>query len=141
MQQTFQEDKIDGTDFKYDKLEDTNLKYKNSIFKFLLKNTQIRRFWLQILRIFILHQMLQLDNFEDVDFKYGNGFPEFQSVQKYTNKEVFVLVVNISHFCMNLHILKNSRVLISNMEIVFVFKFQQKIPKYKVFFENTKVFF
>ena len=31
MQQTFQEDKIDGTDFKYDKLEDTNLKYKNSI--------------------------------------------------------------------------------------------------------------
>ena len=39
-----------------------------------------------------------------------------------------------------LHILKNSRVLVSKIVIVFL-KFQQKIRKYEIFFENSKVFF
>ena len=41
---------------------------------------------------------------------------------------------------MKLGILKNFRVLISKMAIVF-FKFQPEIPNYKIFFENSKVFF
>ena len=55
-------------------------------------------------------------------------------------KHFFVLNVSICYFCMKLGILKNFRVLISKMAIVF-FKFQPEIPNYKIFFENSKVFF
>ena len=41
---------------------------------------------------------------------------------------------------MKLRILKNSKVLISKKAIVFV-KFQPKILKYEILFENSKVFF
>ena len=48
------------------------------------------------------------------------------SVRKYPNKAVFVL--NVSFFCMNLHILKKSRVLISKMVIVFFSNASKKYP-------------
>ena len=38
---------------------------------------------------------------------------------------------------MKLRILKNSRVLISIM-VIALFKFQPRIPKYEIFFENSK---
>ena len=104
-------------------------------------------------------QNLQLNRFEGADFKY-----EFQPkipAQKYPNMAIlvpnlqifilhqtlqsekfeafFVLNVSIFKFCTKLRILKNSRLLIRKMEIVF-FKFQPKVHKYKIFFENSKFF-
>ena len=61
-------------------------------------------------------------------------------VRRYSKKAVFVLDVSIFYFCVNLRIFKNSRILISKKAIAF-FKFQQKIPKYEIFFENSKDFF
>ena len=88
------------------------------------------------LRIFILHQTLQLDKFDGVDFKYDNG--SFELKPKNTQIKHFLSKIKV-FFCMKLCILKNLRVLISKMAIV-LFKFQLKIPKYQIFFENSKVF-
>ena len=60
------------------------------------------------------------------------------AVRKYSNKAVFVLNVSIFCFCMNLRRLKNSRVVISKMTIVFL-KFKQKNTQIRTFFENSKV--
>ena len=99
------------------------------------------QFLVSNLRIFILHQTLHTDKFEGVDFKYDNGFFEFQSENNPIELFFFFsLNVSIFYLCMRLRILKNSRVLISKVAIDF-FKFQLKIPKYKIFFENSKVSF
>ena len=57
----------------------------------------------------------------------------FQSIR------FFVLNVSIFYFCTKIHILENSRALISKMTIVS-FKFQPKILRYEIFFKNSKVF-
>ena len=88
--------------------------------------------------IFIFSRNFASRQIRGVDFKYDWLF--WIPVWKYPNKAVFVLNVNTFYFCVNLPILTNSRVLISKMAIVF-FKFRQKIPKYEIFFENSKVFF
>ena len=57
-----------GTDFKFD----------NIVFKFQLKNTQIRHFWSQIKGILFLHQTLQQDKFEEAGFKCDNSIFKFE---------------------------------------------------------------
>ena len=64
LHQTLQQDKFD--DFKYN----------NNIFK--LHHCANQAFLFPNLRIFILHQALQLNKFEGVNFKYDNSFLEFQ---------------------------------------------------------------
>ena len=59
--------------------------------------------------------------------------------RKYSNKAFFVLNVSIFLILHEFRILKNSRVLIRKTATVF-FKFQPKVPKYKIFSENSKVF-
>ena len=59
--------------------------------------------------------------------------------RKYPNEAFFVLSVSIFKFCMKLRILKNSRLLIRKMAIVF-FKSQPKVPKYKILFEKLNFF-
>ena len=86
------------------------------------------------LRIFILHQTLQLDKFEGVDFKYDHYFFEFQP-----SKEFFVL--NISSYFIFPWNFEYSRVLTSKMAIAFLKNSSQKTPKYEIFFENSNAFF
>ena len=66
-----------------DRFEDVDLKHDNNIFKFQLKNTQIRYFWYQIEGFLFCTKSLQSDKFE-----------------------VF-LNVSIFKVCMKLRILKN----------------------------------
>ena len=67
-----------------------------------------------------------LRQFKGVDFKYDNGFFKFQP-ENTQIKQFFALNVSFFiHFCMKL---------ISKMVIVS-FKFQPKISKYEIFFEN-----
>ena len=86
------------------------------------------------LRIFILHQTLQLDKFEGVDFKYDHYFFEFQPSKAY-------FVLNISSYFIFAWNFEYSRVLTSKMAIAFLKNFSQKMPKYEIFFENSNVFF
>ena len=106
-------------------------------------------------------QNLQLNKFEGVDFKY-----EFQPkipAQKYPNKAIlvpnlqifilhqtlqsekfeafFVLNVSIFKFCMKLRILKNSRLLIRKMEIVFFSNSSQKYTNTKFSLKTQNFFF
>ena len=105
-------------------------------------------------------QNLQLNRFEGADFKY-----EFQPkipAQKYPNKAIlvpnlqifilhqtlqsekfeafFVLNVSIFKFCMKLRILKNSRLLIRKMAIVF-FQIPAKSTQIQNFLGKLKSFF
>ena len=89
--------------------------------------------------IFILHQTLELEKFKGVDFKLWQWLFKIP-VRKYLNKAVFIPNGNIFYFCMNLRILKSSRVLILKIVIVF-FKCQQKNTQIQNFFESSKVFF
>ena len=51
-----------------DKSEDFDFKYDNNFSKIRLKNTQKKHFWSQSLGYLILHEILLLGKFEDVDF-------------------------------------------------------------------------
>ena len=62
-----------------DKFGDADLQYGNSIFKFLLKNMQIRHFWSKTYRFLFLHQTFQEDKTDGRDSKHGNSISEFQA--------------------------------------------------------------
>ena len=97
-----------------DKFEAANFKYANNFFKFqpestqishicynsffliLAKNTQMRYFWSQIQPFLLFHEILQLDQFEDADFKFDNSF--FKFYPKNSPYKVF-WVPNLSIFC------------------------------------------
>ena len=54
------------------------LKIEQYIFELPVSKYPNQVIFLPNLGIFILHQTLHLDKFEGVDFKYDNGFFEFQ---------------------------------------------------------------
>ena len=119
MYQTLQQDKFKDADFKYD-----------NIFFFLK----------------IFRKSKQLNKFEGADFKYDNSFFKFKPkrnkfpARKYPNEAFFVLNVSIFYFCMKVRILKNSRVLILKMAIVF-FNSSQKYPNTKFSLKTQNFFF
>ena len=89
------------------------------------------------LRIFILHQTLQLIKLEGINFKHDNDFYEFQSEN-----------IQIKHFCRKCKYFSFLHE-ISDLEKFegtdfengnSFFQFYPKILKYDVFFENSKVF-
>ena len=94
----------------------------NSFLKFQSKNTQIRHFCWKVLKLGIFGP-----NFKDFYFApnfairqiWGRWFQIwqwlFRIARKYPNKAFFVLNVSMFYFCMKLRILKNSRVLITEM--------------------------
>ena len=68
------------------------------------------------LGIFYFAQTLQLNKLEIVNFKFDNGTFEIQP----ENIQIKHFVVNVSFcFCMKLRIMKNLRVLISKVAIIF----------------------
>ena len=114
---SLQIDKYEGADFKYDNSFITVLAKNQSNKGFLVKNTQIQAFF--------IHKTLQLDKVESIDFKYDNSFLIFQPKNTQTrhfwsqNQAFFP-----TKFCYQ----TNSRVLISNMTILFL-NSSPKIPK------------
>ena len=69
-------DKFQGADFKHDrtflkldKFKGADFKYDNVVFKLQHKNTQIGYFYSQIFTFLLFSEVLQLEKFEDVDFK------------------------------------------------------------------------
>ena len=71
--------------------------------KFLPKNTEIKHFWSKIpkcgsfgpkFRHFI-HQILQLDKFEGIDFKYNNRFLKFYC----KNTQAGIFGSKFRHYC------------------------------------------
>ena len=124
MHQTLQQGKFE--DFKHD----------SSIFKLQSKNRKLIIF-VPNLRIFILHQTLQLIKLEGINFKHDNDFYEFQSEN-----------IQIKHFCRKCKYFSFLHE-ISDLEKFegtdfengnSFFQFYPKILKYEVFFENSKVF-
>ena len=86
-----------------------------------------------------MHHTLQLDKFEGVDFKYENGFFEFQSENIQKNSfcpkcEYFLFLHEYSH-------IEKFRGTDFKNGNVFLSDSSKKIPKYEIFFENSKVFF
>ena len=79
-----------------DKFED--FKYNNSISKLQPK---IRKevFLFPNSRIFLLHQTLRLNKFECVNFKYDNGFFQFQSEKSIfcRKSQYFLFLLETSH--------------------------------------------
>ena len=100
---------------KLDKCEGADFKYDNIIFKFQSKNTKIRHSWSQIQAFSFLHQTLQQDKFDDADFKYDINVFKFQP----QNTEIWHFWSQISEFLFFAQNKGNSRVLISNMTMVF----------------------
>ena len=95
-------------ELEVNKFESADLKYENSFFiflpqqqpykAFLVKNTQIRHFWFQIYAFWVFHEILQIDKFEGVDFKYDNSFSKILE-QKYPNKKAFLVKnTQLRHF-------------------------------------------
>ena len=112
--------KFEGADFKYD----------NIVFKLLPQNTQIKHAGSQIqpFLFFCLffHKILQLDKFGGADFEYHDSFFKFlpKNTQiRYFQTQTWVFAL-FHEFCIQ----TNSRVLISNMTILFS-NFSLKIPK------------
>ena len=79
-------------------------------FKIWPKFTKIRHSWIQRESIFVLDESLHFDKFDHADLEYGSSFFKFQYQSKKT------LAPNIIFF---FNILKNSRVLILSLTIVF----------------------
>ena len=74
-------------------------------------------FVVAIIALVVLLDFWYLDKLEGADFKYDISFFKFQS--KNTQKEPFWSKFKNFYFCTKLCILINSRVLISNMAIIF----------------------
>ena len=91
-------------------------------------------FLVQNLRIFILHQTLQLGKFEGVDVKSDHYFFEFQPSKAF-------FLQNTSSYFIFVWKFEYSRVLTSKMAIAFLKNSSQKTPKYEIFFENSNAFF
>ena len=104
---------------------------------FLIKNSQIRHFWSQIQAFLYFSEILQLDKCEGVDFKYYNV--AFKSQPKIPKLHIFGPNLDIFVFSRNFCNQKNSRVLISNMAILFS-DFSPKIPKQGIFGPNFGIF-
>ena len=119
-----------------DKFKD--FKYDNSIFTY---SPKIRKLGILVsnLRIFILYQTLQLHKFKGVTFKYGNRFFEFQP-KNIQRKHFFVVNLSIFYFCMKSRILKNLRVLILKMAMVY-FQISAKNTQIRNFLRKLKRFF
>ena len=78
----------------------------------------MRHFWSQIQGFLFLHKNWCFNKFEGTGLKYNNNFFKFQS--KITQKRHFGSKFQDFHSCMKLCVLTTSRVLISNMVIVFL---------------------
>ena len=99
---------LDLAEFK-----DSAFKYGDSFSKFCLKKQhKISHFWSLILSVPVLHEILNLDEFEGADFKYDNIFFLKFTLELHI-KGIFV--PNFEVLCMKVYILKNLRLLISNM--------------------------
>ena len=61
-----------------DKLESANFKCGNSFSNFQSKITQIRHFWFQVWKLFVLHKILLNDIFEKADVKCDNNSSVFK---------------------------------------------------------------
>ena len=80
---------------------------------------------------------MQLDKFEDADFKYDNSFsnssPKIPKQGTFGPKfKDFFLHQTLEQDIFEDHDLKHDN---------NIFKFQPKVPKYKIFFENSEFFF
>ena len=67
------------------------------VFQIAAQNTQIRHFCFQIQELSFFHGTLQLDKFEEADFKYDNSFFKFPA-QRYPNKVFLVPNLRIFNF-------------------------------------------
>ena len=113
MHQTLQQCKFENADFKYDK----------NIFKFQLKNTQVRHFRSQTWRFLFLNQTLHKYKFEEAYFKYDNSIFKYQP--QIRKSSIFGPKLRIFVFSRILQLDKFG-VLISNMTILF----SNSSPKY-----------
>ena len=116
-------------DFVFCQIRGADFKYDNSLDKSHLSSTHKRRFWSRIRSLFVLQETLQFDKFQVADFKYENSFSKLHFM-KYPVK-TFWLQIWLFLFCTNFFNLKNSRVLISIVIIVFFFKFQKLTADFK----------
>ena len=101
-----------------DQYEGADFKFNDKFLKFWLKNTQIRYFWSKFKHFcFFFHKIFQLDKFKDANFKYDNLFFKFQLEN--TQIRRFCFLIWHFHFFTNFCSQKNSRVLLSNIMILF----------------------